>query len=150
MSDNMAKVIQLRDIGFQARRRSAPRHWPSQSALASVTSLTRQVAPVSPRRPRGLADQVRTTIANGIRGSAYFAHRRLTGAPAWLQHSGILQPGHPCILLAGATRVRRSFFCRYSPVRTIEQWSRHAESVAARACSGTATVHDRSRDRLGH
>ncbi|MEV6101816.1 lysophospholipid acyltransferase family protein [Nocardia sp. NPDC051981] len=80
MSD-VAKVIPLHDGDFHARQRPAHRQWAGQpaSSLRPVTSLTQRVAEMTPRQPRGLADLIRATITDGVRGTANFARRRLTG-----------------------------------------------------------------------
>ncbi|WP_290047956.1 hypothetical protein [Nocardia nova] len=78
MSD-VAKVIPLHDDDFPARRRPAPRHWPSQPTARPVTSLTERLAQVPPRQQRSLGGLIRDTIADGIRSSADFARRRLSG-----------------------------------------------------------------------
>ncbi len=77
--NDVAKVIQLHDIDFEARHRPAPRRWPGQGAAGQVTSLTDRLAEAVPSQPRGLGDLVRDAVADGIRGTAEFARRRLTG-----------------------------------------------------------------------
>jgi 1-acyl-sn-glycerol-3-phosphate acyltransferase len=76
--NDVAKVIQLHDIDFEARHRPAPRRWPEETA-SPVTSLTERLAETTPPPPRTLGDLVRGTVADGIRGTADFARRRLTG-----------------------------------------------------------------------
>ena len=77
--NDVAKVIQLHDADFEARQRPVPRRWPGESAAKPVTSLTERLAETTPPPPRSLGDLVRDTVADGIRGTADFARRRLTG-----------------------------------------------------------------------
>lgn len=77
--NDVAKVIQLHESDFEARNRPAPRRWPGRSAPGQVTSLTERLAEAAPAQPRGLGDLLRDTVADGIRGTAEFARRRLTG-----------------------------------------------------------------------
>ncbi|MFF3571714.1 lysophospholipid acyltransferase family protein [Nocardia jiangxiensis] len=77
--NDVAKVIQLHDVDFEARQRPVPRRWPGESAAKPVTSLTERLAETTPPPPRSLGDLVRDTVADGIRGTADFARRRLTG-----------------------------------------------------------------------
>jgi 1-acyl-sn-glycerol-3-phosphate acyltransferase len=78
--NDVAKVIQLHEIDFEARQRPAPRRWPGEGAASPVTSLTDRLAEAAPPSPpRSLGDLVRDTVADGIRGTAEFARRRLTG-----------------------------------------------------------------------
>jgi len=78
--NDVAKVIQLHEIDFEARQRPAPRRWPGEGAASPVTSLTERLAEAAPPpSPRSLGDLVRDTVADGIRGTAEFARRRLTG-----------------------------------------------------------------------
>jgi 1-acyl-sn-glycerol-3-phosphate acyltransferase len=77
--NDVAKVIQLHEIDFETRHRPAPRHWPGAAAANTVTSLTERLAEVATAPPRGLRDLVRDAVADGIRGTAEFARRRVTG-----------------------------------------------------------------------
>ncbi|MBY8855592.1 acyltransferase family protein [Nocardia sp. CA2R105] len=77
--NDVAKVIQLHDADFEARQRPVPRRWPGEGAAKPVTSLTERLAETTPPPPRSLGDLVRDTVADGIRGTADFARRRLTG-----------------------------------------------------------------------
>ncbi|NKY88381.1 lysophospholipid acyltransferase family protein [Nocardia veterana] len=75
--NDVAKVIHLHEADFEARQRPASRRWPGAPALEPVTSLTDRLAESA--SPRTLGDLVRGAVADGIRGSADFARRRLTG-----------------------------------------------------------------------
>ncbi|NKY46550.1 lysophospholipid acyltransferase family protein [Nocardia cerradoensis] len=75
--NDVAKVIHLHETDFEARQRPASRRWPGESALQPVTSLTERLAESAP--PRSLGDLVRGAVADGIRNTADFARRRLTG-----------------------------------------------------------------------
>ncbi|WP_280255831.1 lysophospholipid acyltransferase family protein [Nocardia wallacei] len=77
--NDVAKVIQLHDVDFEARNRTPARRWPDESAPSPVTSLTERLAETGPRPPRTLGDLVRGVVTDGIRGTADFARRRLTG-----------------------------------------------------------------------
>ncbi len=77
--NDVAKVIQLHEIDFEARQRSAARRWPGQTTPHPVTSLTERLAETTPAQSRGLGDLVRDTVADGIRAGAEFARRRVTG-----------------------------------------------------------------------
>lgn len=78
MSD-VAKVIQLHDPDVEARHRSPARRWPGESGPSPVTSLTDRIAESAPPPSRTLTELVRGAVADGIRGTADFARRRLTG-----------------------------------------------------------------------
>ncbi|MGY2061569.1 lysophospholipid acyltransferase family protein, partial [Nocardia gipuzkoensis] len=67
------------DADFEARPPPPARRWPEVSAPSPVTSLTDRLAEAAPRPPRSLGDLVRGTVSGGIRGTADFARRRLTG-----------------------------------------------------------------------
>ncbi|NKY54188.1 lysophospholipid acyltransferase family protein [Nocardia vermiculata] len=75
--NDVAKVIHLHDTDFETRPRPVTRRWPGDSAVQPVTSLTERLAEAAP--PRTLGDMVRGAVAEGIRGGAEFARRRLTG-----------------------------------------------------------------------
>ncbi|MFF0489624.1 lysophospholipid acyltransferase family protein [Nocardia sp. NPDC003482] len=77
--NDVAKVIQLHDIDFEARQRPQSRRWPGETAPTPVTSLTERLAEATPPEPVGLADLLRGKLAESIRGTADFARRRLTG-----------------------------------------------------------------------
>ncbi|MFI5780345.1 lysophospholipid acyltransferase family protein [Nocardia sp. NPDC051570] len=77
--NDVAKVIQLHDADFEARHRPPTRRWPQESAPSAVTSLTDRLAEATPAGPRTFGDLVRGTVADGIRSTADFARRRLTG-----------------------------------------------------------------------
>ncbi|AHH21795.1 lysophospholipid acyltransferase family protein [Nocardia nova] len=75
--NDVAKVIHLHETDFESRPRQVSRRWPGQSVLEPVTSLTERLAESAP--PRSLGDVVRGAVADGIRGTAEFARRRITG-----------------------------------------------------------------------
>ncbi|MBF6451318.1 MULTISPECIES: lysophospholipid acyltransferase family protein [Nocardia] len=75
--NDVAKVIHLHETDFEARQRPASRRWPVEPALQPVTSLTERLAESA--SPRSLGDLVRSAVAGGIRNTADFARRRLTG-----------------------------------------------------------------------
>ncbi|MFE5283458.1 lysophospholipid acyltransferase family protein [Nocardia sp. NPDC056611] len=79
MSD-VAKVIRLHDVDFEARHNRPSRVWPAgEPALTPVTSLTDRLAEVEARQPKSLGEMIRGTVADGVRYTADFARRRLTG-----------------------------------------------------------------------
>jgi 1-acyl-sn-glycerol-3-phosphate acyltransferase len=75
--NDVAKVIHLHETDFEARQRPASRRWPVEPAMQPVTSLTERLAESA--SPRSLGDLVRSAVADGIRNTADFARRRLTG-----------------------------------------------------------------------
>ncbi|WP_063002211.1 lysophospholipid acyltransferase family protein [Nocardia mikamii] len=75
--NDVAKVIHLHETDFEARQRPASRRWPVEPAMQPVTSLTERLAESA--APRSLGDLVRGAVAGGIRNTADFARRRLTG-----------------------------------------------------------------------
>ncbi|WP_067815820.1 lysophospholipid acyltransferase family protein [Nocardia inohanensis] len=79
MSD-VAKVIRLHDVDFEARHRPQ-RAWPGpgDSALTPVTSLTDRLAEVEARQPKSFGELIRGAVADGVGRTADFARRRLTG-----------------------------------------------------------------------
>ncbi|RMI30855.1 lysophospholipid acyltransferase family protein [Nocardia stercoris] len=82
----VAKVIQLHDVDVETRHRSTARRKLSQVKDVAhllpdspVTSLTARLAEAAPRPPQSLGEMVRGVLSDGIRGTADFARRRLTG-----------------------------------------------------------------------
>ncbi|MEV5651846.1 lysophospholipid acyltransferase family protein [Nocardia sp. NPDC052254] len=75
--NDVAKVIHLHETDFESRPRPAGRRWSGQPGLEPVTSLTERLAE-STSSP-SLGNLVRGAVAGGIRGTANFARRRLTG-----------------------------------------------------------------------
>lgn len=78
MSD-VAKVIRLHDVDFEARQQRPSRQWPGERTLSPVTSLTDRLAEAEARQPKSLGDLIRGTVVDTVRHTADFARRRLTG-----------------------------------------------------------------------
>ncbi|UGT39259.1 acyltransferase family protein [Nocardia yamanashiensis] len=78
--NDVAKVIRLHDVDFEARHRPQ-RAWPGpgDSALSPVTSLTDRLAEVEARQPKSFGELIRGAVADGVGRTADFARRRLTG-----------------------------------------------------------------------
>ncbi|GAB2730692.1 lysophospholipid acyltransferase family protein [Nocardia thraciensis] len=77
--NDVAKVIQLHEVDLESRHRAtAGRRWPGEASPSTVTSLTERLAD-GPKPPQSLGELVRGTLVDGIRGTADFARRRLTG-----------------------------------------------------------------------
>ena len=77
--NDVAKVIQLHEVDFEARPRGGGRRWAGESPPSPVSSLTERLPDPEPGPSRTMGDLVRGAVADGIRGTADFARRRLAG-----------------------------------------------------------------------
>ncbi|QLY32264.1 lysophospholipid acyltransferase family protein [Nocardia huaxiensis] len=76
--NDVAKVIRLHDVDFEARHRPS-RVWPEEPVLKPVTSLTDRLAEVEAQQPKSLGEMIRGAVTEGVGHAADFARRRLTG-----------------------------------------------------------------------
>ncbi|WP_019932559.1 lysophospholipid acyltransferase family protein [Nocardia sp. BMG111209] len=79
--NDVAKVIRLRDVDFGTRPRTTGRRRAGEPAVRPVTSLAAKRAESAPppTGPDLRLERVRDAVTAGIRGTAEFARRRLTG-----------------------------------------------------------------------